>query len=175
MRNTGRVPPSEIAGRLSEFQEDAKIGDKFGKSWDTNWFLVEFEVPNEWLDEDKEVHWIWNGKCEASIYPIDGSKLLAAFTENVREKYIIKRPNIKNDLTDLSVNKTGTTNRIQYLLEEACNEMFGNFKEGFLSQVDMEKEFTLEKCEIALFNRHAWNLFFNFEVVRDGAKHFEKE
>ena len=53
--------------------------------------------------------------------------------------------------------------------------MFGNFKEGFLSQVDMEKEFTLEKCEIGLFNRHAWNLFFNFEILRDGAKHFEKE
>lgn len=47
----------------------------------------------------------------------------------------------------------------------ACNEMFGNFKEGFNSQVDMNREFKLEKCEIALFNREAWNLFFNFELL----------
>ncbi len=38
----------------------------------------------------------------------------------------------------------------------------------------MKKEFKLEKCEIALFNRDAWNLFFNFELLRDGAKEFEK-
>jgi hypothetical protein len=27
------------------FKEDAKIGDLFGKSWDTHWFLVDIEVP----------------------------------------------------------------------------------------------------------------------------------
>ncbi len=38
----------------------------------------------------------------------------------------------------------------------------------------MLKEFKLEKCEVALFNRDAWNLYFNFELLRDGAKEFEK-
>ncbi len=47
----------------------------------------------------------------------------------------------------------------------ACNEMFGNFVTGFNSQVDMKKEFKLEKCEIALFNRTAWDLFYNFELL----------
>lgn len=87
---------------------------------------------------------------------------------------MIKRPDIKNDLSDQSVNKTGSENRVQYLLEMACNEMFGNFITGFNSHVDMKKEFKLEKCEIGLFNRHAWNLFYNFEVLKDGAQHFEK-
>lgn len=52
--------------------------------------------------------------------------------------------------------------------------MFGNFIEGFNSQVDMNKEFKLEKCEIGLFNRNAWDLYYNFEIIRDGAKEFEK-
>lgn len=52
--------------------------------------------------------------------------------------------------------------------------MFGNFVEGFNSKVDMNKKFTLEKCGVGLFNRDAWNLFFNFELLRDGAKEFEK-
>lgn len=56
----------------------------------------------------------------------------------------------------------------------ACNEMFGNFEEGFNSKIDMKRKFVLEKCEVSLFNRDAWNLFFNFELLRDGAKEFEK-
>jgi len=52
--------------------------------------------------------------------------------------------------------------------------MFVNFVTGFNSHVDMKKEFKLEKCEIGLFNRHAWNLFFNFEVLHDAATEFEK-
>lgn len=56
----------------------------------------------------------------------------------------------------------------------ACNEMFGNFIEGHNSEVDMDKKFKLEKCEIALFNRDVWNLYFNFELLRNGAKEFDK-
>jgi len=56
----------------------------------------------------------------------------------------------------------------------ACNEMFGNFLDGFNSIVDMNREFKLEKCEIGLFNRDAWNLFYNFELLRDAAKEFEQ-
>ena len=78
-------------------------------------------------------------------------------------------------MKDSAINKTGNPLRIQYLLEMACNEMFGNFVTGFNSHVDMKKEFKLEKCEIGLFNRNAWNLFFNFEILRDGAEIFNKE
>lgn len=91
IRNTGRVKPTLIAEKLEEFTEDAKIGDVFGKSWDTHWFLIDIEIPESWLDLNKEVHLIWNSKCEAALYTIDGRKLLQAFTENVREKYVIKR------------------------------------------------------------------------------------
>lgn len=38
----------------------------------------------------------------------------------------------------------------------------------------MNKHFKLEKCEIGLFNKTAWDLYYNFELLRDGAKEFEK-
>ena len=56
----------------------------------------------------------------------------------------------------------------------ACNEMFGNFTDGFNTEVDMNREFKLEKCEIGYFNRTAWDLYFDFELLRDGAREFEK-
>lgn len=92
----------------------------------------------------------------------------------MREKYIIRRPGLKDDLIDKSVNKTGTKNTVCYLVEMACNEMFGNFVSGFNTPVDMEKEFTLEKCGIGLFNRTAWDLYWNFELLRDGAAIFDR-
>ena len=105
IRDTGRVKAEEIVGRMAEFTEEAKIGDLFGKSWDTHWFLVEIEVPEEWVSaEESEVHFLWNGKCEASLWTIDGKRILQAFTENVRETYIVKRPGIKDDLQDHSIN-----------------------------------------------------------------------
>lgn len=62
---------------MAEFTEEAKIGDLFGKSWDTHWFLVDVEVPPQWLEsEDAEVHFLWNGKCEASLWTIDGKRLI---------------------------------------------------------------------------------------------------
>jgi len=88
---------------------------------------------------------------------------------------VIRRANVKNDLADLTVNKTGSPSSIVYLLEMACNEMFGNFVTGFNSHVDMKKEFKLEKCEIGLFNRHAWNLYFNFETLKDGAEKLDRD
>ncbi len=115
IRDTGRVKASEIVKRMhdGEFKEEAKIGDLFGKSWDTHWFLLDIEVPQDWLETvDPEIHFLWNGKCEASIWTIDGSRLIQAFTENVRETYIIKRKDIKDDLQDPSVNKTGQANRV---------------------------------------------------------------
>ena len=136
IRDTGRVKASEIVQRMQEggFNEEAKIGDLFGKSWDTHWFLLDIEVPKEWLETvDPEIHFLWNGKCEGSLWTIDGSRLIQAFTENVRETYVIKRKEVKDDLSDPSVNKTGEANRVQYLLEMACNEMFGNFITGFNS------------------------------------------
>ena len=52
--------------------------------------------------------------------------------------------------------------------------MFGNFTDGFNTEVDMNREFKLEKCEIGYFNRTAWDLYFDFELLRDGAREFEK-
>ena len=56
----------------------------------------------------------------------------------------------------------------------ACNEMFGNFKEGHGSEVDMDKFFTFERCEVGLFNRTAWDLMFDFESLMDAATVLEK-
>jgi hypothetical protein len=41
--------------------------------------------------------------------------------------------------------------------------------------MDPNKSFTLEKCEIGLFNKTAHDLFLNFELIKDAAEHFERD
>ena len=79
------------------FNEIPKIGDKFGPSYSTHMFRVELRIPKKWVTDDAEIHFIWNGKCEASLYSPKNGKHLSAITENVREIYKIKGPN-RNDL-----------------------------------------------------------------------------
>lgn len=45
MRDTGRVKPLEIASKVAEIKEPVKIGDRFGPSWTTHWFLINITLP----------------------------------------------------------------------------------------------------------------------------------
>lgn len=45
IRNTERFQSKDIASRLDDFKENVKIGDTFGKSWSTHWFLMDIEIP----------------------------------------------------------------------------------------------------------------------------------
>ena len=43
-------------------------GAKFGPSYSTQMFRVELAIPVEWVTEESEIHFLWNGSCEASLF-----------------------------------------------------------------------------------------------------------
>ena len=150
----------------SYFNEVPKLGDKFGPSYSTQMFKVKFHIPKKWIEADPncEIHFNWNAGCEASLYNPKTGKHLSAITENVREVYHIKDGKTKNDLADpdLVESADGETITVCYLLEMACQEMFGNWKESTWGGiVDMDKHFEFKKCEIGLFNPKVEEYFYN--------------
>jgi len=52
--------------------------------------------------------------------------------------------------------------------------MFGN-DNGGIGPPTADRYFTLKKCEIALFCRSAWDLFYDLEVIYGLAKHLPKD
>ena len=115
--------------------QPAKLGDKFGESWTTHWFFVEFEVPDHWNQlaaPEDEFHFIFSCGCEAGLYDYETGKYFQAFNENRREYYVIE---------------PRETGRIKFMIELACNGMFGNFKDGRggMNPVDHHKMYTLSK------------------------------
>jgi len=45
----------------------------------------------------------------------------------------------------------------------------------FLSKVDNDRSYKLAKCEVGLFNNTAYQLFYDFEILKHSAKHLQKE
>lgn len=131
------------------FTEKPKYGDKFGPLYSTHMFWLRLTVAKKWLeDPDAEVHFIWEAECEASLYNIETGRHLQALSqnENLRNVYHIKVGpcDRRNDLADktIVVGETESSITVQYLLEMACQEMFGNFvgnNKWGNGKVDMDK------------------------------------
>ena len=133
-----------------------KLGDKFGPSWSTHFFRCKFVVPKAWKGE---VHFLWDANCEACIY-IDGEPIqgfLGGNGDDRRAEFILTKHVKGGEVFD-------------FFVELAANGMFGNGAAGLINHVDANRYFSLDKCEIAIFNRDAWDLLWDFNVIADMAK-----
>ena len=156
LRNTGIIKFDQAKSE-EEKAELAKVGDKFGESWTTHWFFVEFTIPEEWdklAAEEDEFHFIWDSGCEATIYDYETGMYLQGLSTPRRYFYILDRNGPKKH---------------KFAIEMACNGMFGNFSDGRggLNPVDHHKTFTLNKCQIGLFRRNLWELKMDFDTIFD--------
>ena len=48
----------------------------------------------------------------------------------------------------------------------ACGKILGNFKKPDMYHVDEDKSFSINTCEIALYDKNLWDLFCDFELIR---------
>ncbi|CAG0918169.1 unnamed protein product [Notodromas monacha] len=133
------------------------IGDSFGPTWATHWFKVIIDIPESWKGET--VHLIWNSSTEALLWSEDG-KVVQGFScvdEPGREYYV------------LAENFAPTDSRRVYFIEMACNGSFGAGANA-IGPPDMKKEFKLEICKIAVFNKSAYSLAMDLEILASLAR-----
>ncbi|HEY5671703.1 MAG TPA: alpha-mannosidase [Anaerolineales bacterium] len=141
---------------LGEYRK-ATVGEKFGPLWSTHWFHVKGQIPASW--QDQEVHLLWDSASEACIWqdsaPVQG--LTGSFNgwqaEPIRKEFSITK------------NAQGGES-FELYIEMACNGLFGldivahNPHIGELSQ-----------AEIAVFDRQAWELYWDLKIIADMALH----
>ncbi|KAG2387848.1 hypothetical protein C9374_001442 [Naegleria lovaniensis] len=145
-------------------KKEAKVGDSFGPSWTTFWFELNVQVPPQWKGLD--VHLLWNSDSEALLFDKNG-KILQGLNGgdgwDKREEFFIDA-----DLLDAD-------GRATFYIEMACNAMFGNGWNGQINPPDPNRYFTLKKAEIALFDRLAFDLMYDFKIVMECAKEFDSK
>jgi alpha-mannosidase len=134
-----------------------EVGHQFGPLWSTHWVRVDIEIPEDWGGH--EVHFLWDSSSEACIWQ-DGQPMQGLTGSSggwavwmIRGEYVLARPAQGGEKLTLYV-------------EVACNGLFGT--EGALrTPITIG---LLRKAEIAVFDRQAWDLFWDFRVIADMAE-----
>ncbi|HVN15903.1 MAG TPA: alpha-mannosidase [Anaerolineales bacterium] len=131
------------------------VGAKLGPLWSTHWFKVQAAIPHQW--QGLEVHLLWDSSSEACIWldssPVQG--LTGSFSswgdDSIRKEYVI------------TPKATGGETFEAYI-EVACNGLF-----GLDQQANNPRIGELQQAEIALFDRQAWELYWDLKVIADMA------
>lgn len=136
-----------------------QVGEKFGPFWSTHWFRVEITLPATW--SGKEVHFLWDSSSEAEVWqdgqPLQGLTGSWSMTtlDAVRPEFVLTK------------NAQGGETVLLYV-EMAVNNMFGLGSEP--DPVRLAQAGTLLQAEIAVFDREAWDLFWDYKVIADMAQ-----
>ncbi len=140
-----RIAP-EQADRLD--YRAAKPGEQFGPLWASFWFRVGATVPADWADERVDLLWI--SHSEATLW-MDGRSIQGLNTspDGARIDALLLDPAAGGERLDLRI-------------ELACNGTFGELDRPFRSLEPV----VLDRCQIARFNREAWDMHHDFDVLR---------
>jgi alpha-mannosidase len=151
----GRISYSEA---LQGTYRSTAIGERFGPAWSTHWFKIEIDIPQEW--HNQEVHLLWDSASEGCIYrdgqPVQGlTGSSNGFSMDIlRGEYILTKNAVGGE-------------KIELYIESAVNGLFGvPENEPRLLQMGL-----LKQAEIAVFNRAAWDLLWDYLILADMAVH----
>jgi alpha-mannosidase len=114
-----------------------ELGERFGPLWATYWFRVRGTVPEHW--DGRRVDLLWSSRSEATLW-LDG-RAVQGLNPHHR---------------DAVLTASAEAGPLEAQVELACNGLFG----AQASPVE------LERCELALFDSGAWELYFDFETLR---------
>jgi alpha-mannosidase len=119
----------------------AVIGERFGPLWATYWFRVRATVPEEW--RGRRVDLLFASQSEGALW---------------RDGRIVQGLNTGGDgeRPDAMLSRSAEPGPVDLQIELACNGMFGEKPEPA----------ELRRCDLALFDPEAWQLFFDFDTLR---------
>ncbi|CAM1507954.1 Fc.00g048020.m01.CDS01 [Cosmosporella sp. VM-42] len=149
-----------------------KVGEIFGPAWSTHWFKVHVTVPEKYKDEDR-VEFHFNIGGEGMIYQQDGTPVHGLTGGHWRDRRV--------DFVLPKGWKAGVEH--VFYIEASINGMFGCHPEAsnsgdvmvdldsFTKPPDPHKTFLLEQAELKVPCVVAWDLYWDYYVIKDMTVH----
>ena len=136
----------------------AAVGEKFGPLWSTHWFRLDLKIPASW--QGQEVHLLWDSASEACLW-LDGTPL-QGLTGSFNA-WQASGP-IRAEFCVTKAARGGEA--LTCYIEMACNGLFG------LNNVALNDRIgQLLQAGLAVFDRQAWDLYWDLKVIADLALH----
>jgi alpha-mannosidase len=138
--------------------EPCNVGDAFGPSWATVWFKLTLSLPVKPHWNGKEVWFVWDAGCEGLIFSKNGDPVSALTGGNGGDKRWV---------FPLFPSFPNSTLGNEFYIELACNGMFGvATTHNIIGPADPNRFFTLSKCLLQVPRLNAWQLFYDFEIIK---------
>lgn len=153
----GRITFEEA--RQGAYRE-TQIGEHFGPFWSTHWFRVEIEIPTAWAGQ--EVHFLWDSSSEAEVWQ-DGKPLQGLTGTGIQFQLDPTRPEF------ILTRKARGGEHLELYVEMAVNNLFGL---GYSAESNsrVPNVGILRMADIAIFDREAWDLYWDYKVIADMAE-----
>lgn len=155
----GFAAATSDASRFIDITTTPLTDVKLSPPWSTHWFRVEIgRIPA--CPAGSEVHFRWDSGCEAMLWNTKGEPIdsfTGATDETLRDTHVIR----------------GTpTLPIVVFVEVSCNEMFGLSADWVCGPAApvTAKEFTLKRCEVAVYDTEVAALVHDLGVLLDIVK-----
>ena len=148
-----RISPARA--RELEFRP-ARRGEIFGPAWATFWFRARARVPEAWAGRRVDLY--WQSHSEATLW-IGGRAVQGLNHMPSRSPDGSTRPEAQL----LAPARGGE--EVELWIEMACNRLFGQPGSAERPYQTLDP-YVLERCDLAAFDGEAWDLYFDFEVLR---------
>jgi alpha-mannosidase len=148
-----RIRPPEAA-RLE--YRPARRGEAFGPAWATFWFRARAQVPAAWAGRRVELYWM--SHSEATLW-VDGR------TVQGLNHMPSPSPDGSTRADALLLERARGGEELELWVEMACNKLFGQ-PEPKDRQIKSISPFVLERCDLVATDVLAWDLYYDFEVLR---------
>src|SRR5687768_8982921 len=134
----------------------ARRGEVFGPAWATFWFRARARVPDDWAGRRVDLY--WQSHSEATLW-IGGRAVQGLNHMPSNSPDGSTRPDAQ-----LFARARGGE-EVELWIEMACNRLFGQPGEAERPYQALEP-YVLERCDLCAFDADAWDLYFDFEVLR---------
>ena len=134
----------------------ARRGEVFGPAWATYWFRARARVPDDWAGRRVDLY--WQSHSEATLW-IDGRAAQGLNHMPSHSPDGSTRPDAQ-----LFARARGGE-AVELWIEMACNRLFGQ-PGGEERPYQTLEPYVLERCDLCAFDAAAWDLYFDFEVLR---------
>ncbi len=142
--------------RLKLSYSPVKIGQSWGKTWDSAWFHLKAKLPGEWKNKELVCEIIFTG--EVLVYGRDGIPDWALTSHSVfdtayEKSLYFPRPDLfKGD-------------NLELWLEASAYGLTGTSGGDGQNLGGLHAE--VKKMRVGIFNREAWHLYYDFTVLFD--------
>ncbi|MBN3314125.1 MA2C1 mannosidase, partial [Atractosteus spatula] len=136
--------------------QPCKVGDSFGPTWWTCWFKVSLTIPDGWAG--KEIHLRWESDGEGMVWR-DGQPVQGLTKEGEKTSYILSESLREEEAHSVTL-----------YVEVACNGLFGAGQGSMIAPPDPHRKYSVQRAELAVFNRGVQELLTDFEMLIDVVK-----